>query len=305
MLHILSNHEKRVIRLPASFSFSTMYPFIKAAVDDNCDAECGEIAFDFSELKFIDPVAVVVLSNLIEYFLVLGVKTSFHGLKTPTAGVIFLDDAGFFRHYLKEPLRTHASLKETTLPLRLVANQNATPYLLNDMIPWLARRLMTTSIALSTVRICLEEIFHNIKDHSGVNVGCVFAQHFPKRKEVHIAISDFGLGIPANVRKIHPDVTGAEALNLAIQEGFTTKSNVQNRGAGLAVLTRYVTLRNGGGVFITSGNAYISVLPQGDVIKTTPRERSVRYPGTLIHVILKTDTLETLYEDIEPEDFSW
>ena len=282
-----------------------MYSFISAAIDENGDAKNKEIILDFAELKFIDPVAVVVLCNLIEYLSQGGVSISFKGINAPFTGAIFLDNAGFFRHYMSSPLRPHAVQQDTTLPLKLVESPRATPYLYQDLIPWLARRLMTTSIALSTVRVCLEEIFHNIKDHSGVGMGWVFAQHFPKLKEVHIAISDFGNGIPANVRKIRPMATGAEALSLAIQEGFTTKSNVQNRGAGLAVLTRYVTLRNGGGVFITSGNAYISVVPQGDAIKTTSRERLVTYPGTLIHVILKTDTLETLYEDIEPEEFSW
>lgn len=303
-MKILSS-ENRIIKLSSNFNFGNMYSFISAAIDENGDAKNKEIILDFAELKFIDPVAVVVLCNLIEYLSQGGVSISFKGINAPFTGAIFLDNAGFFRHYMSSPLRPHAVQQDTTLPLKLVESPRATPYLYQDLIPWLARRLMTTSIALSTVRVCLEEIFHNIKDHSGVGMGWVFAQHFPKLKEVHIAISDFGNGIPANVRKIRPMATGAEALSLAIQEGFTTKSNVQNRGAGLAVLTRYVTLRNGGGVFITSGNAYISVVPQGDAIKTTSRERLVTYPGTLIHVILKTDTLETLYEDIEPEEFSW
>lgn len=297
--------ESRDLKLPSNFNFGNIYPFIDAAINENGDAKYGKIVVDFTELRFIDPVAVVVLCNLLEFLSKGGVSTPFKGINAPPAGAVFLDNAGFFKHYMSSPLRSHAMQPETTLPLRLVESSRATPYLYQDMIPWLARRLMTTSIALSTVRVCLEEIFHNIKDHSGVGMGWVFAQHFPKLKEVHIAISDFGNGIPANVRKVRPMVTGAEALSLAIQEGFTTKSNVQNRGAGLAVLTRYVTLRNGGGVFITSGNAYISIVPQGEVIKTTSRERLVTYPGTLIHVILKTDTLETLYEDIEPEEFSW
>ncbi len=297
--------ETRELKLPNNFNFGNIYPLIDGAIDEYGNAKYQKIVIDFTDLRFIDPVATVVLCNLLEYLSKGGVLTTFKGIHAPSAGAIFLDNAGFFKHYLSSPLRPHAIQPETTLPLKLVENSRATPYLYQDMIPWLARRLMTTSIALSTVRVCLEEIFHNIKDHSGIEMGWVFAQHFPKWKEVHIAISDFGHGIPANVRKVQPLATGAEALSLAIQEGFTTKSNVKNRGAGLAVLTKYVTLRNGGGVFITSGNAYISVVPQGEVIKTTSRERSVTYPGTLIHVILKTDTLDTLYEDIEPEEFSW
>lgn len=304
MWNILTG-EKLVVKLPRKFNGETMYPFIRIAVNEQGDASCKEITFDFSELDFIEPIAVVVLSNLIEYFLKIGVKTQFTGHNNLSKGVVYLDDSGFFLHYLKKPLRPHAVLRDTTLPLRLVANAQAILYLYEDMMPWLAQRLLTTAIALGTIRVCLQEIFHNISDHSGVNVGCTYAQHFPQKKEIHVAISDFGLGIPANVYKVRPDLSPSEALYLAVQEGFTTKSNVRNRGAGLAILMRYVTVKNKGAVFITSGNAYVSAVAMRGGTKITSRARPVLYPGTLIHVILKTDTLQTLYKDVEPEEFSW
>ncbi|MGH8756983.1 MAG: histidine kinase [Burkholderiales bacterium] len=304
MWNILSSN-KIVVKLPRDFNGDTMYPFIATVINEQCDAACKEITFDFTDLYFIEPVAVVVLSNLIEYLLKLGVSTRFTGLAFPSPGVIYLDDSGFFRHYLNAPLRPHAILRDTTLPLQLVANPRAIGYLYESMIPWIAQRLQTTAIALGTVRVCLEEIFHNISDHSGVNVGCVYAQHFPVKKELQIAVSDFGLGIPFNVWKVKPGVTASEALSLAIQEGFTTKSNVRNRGAGLAVLMKYVTLRNRGAVLITSGRANISAVARGEVMKITSREKSVSYPGTLIRVILNTDSLQALYQDIEQEEFSW
>jgi anti-sigma regulatory factor (Ser/Thr protein kinase) len=304
MWNILSP-DKLVIQLPKTFNGNSMYQFMKKALNEQGDAQCKEITFDFIDLEFIEPTGVVVLSNLIEYFLKIGVTTRFDGQQYLTKGVVYLDDSGFFRHYLKVFLRPHAALRMTTLPLKLVANPMAIMYLYEDMMPWLAQRLQTTAIALSTVRVCMEEIFNNISDHSGVNVGCVYAQHFPRQKEIHIAISDFGLGIPANVQKVRPEASPAEALSLAVQEGFTTKSNVRNRGAGLAILMRYVTLRNKGAVFITSGSAYMSAVPDRNAMKTTARERPATYPGTLIHVILRTDSLQPLIEDIEPEEFTW
>ncbi len=304
MWGILSN-QKIVVKLPRKFNGETMYPFIQTAVNEQGDAESKEITFDFSELGFIEPVGVVVLSNLIEYFLKIGVKTRFSGLTSPTQGAVYLDDSGFFGHYLKNPLRPHAALRDSTLPLRLVANPKAIGYLYNDMIPWIAERLQTTADSLGTVRVCLQEIFHNISDHSGVNVGCVFAQHFPAKKEIDIAISDFGLGIPVNVRNVRPGVSDSEALTLAIQEGFTTQSNVQNRGAGFTTLMRYVTLKNGGLVLITSGKANVSAVKNGNLTKVTSREKPVSYPGTLVRVILKTDSLRVLAHDLEHEEFSW
>lgn len=304
MWNILST-QKSVVKLPRVFNSVTMYPFIQRAVNEQGDAQCNEITFDFSELVFIEPVGVVVLSNLIEYFIQLGVKTQLGGLALLSPGTCYLDDSGFFRHYLNYSLRARAKLRDSTLPLRLVANPQAIAYLHGDMIPWIAGRLNTTETALATVRVCIQEVFHNISDHSGVNVGCVYAQHFPQEKELQIAISDFGLGIPVNVHKIRPEVTAAEALLLAVQEGFTTQSNVRNRGAGLAILMRYVTLRNKGAVLITSGKANISAVANGDRMKITAREKPVSYPGTLIRVILNTDSLQALFQDIEQEEFSW
>ncbi len=296
---------KIVVALPPRFTSETMYPFIRKAVDEQCDAQCTEINFDFSSLDFIEPAAVVVLSNLIEYFLKVGVTTRFQGMHSLSKGVVYLDDSGFFQHYIKKQLRPHAKLRETTLPLRLVANPQAIGYLYQEMIPWIAGRLQTSKGALATVRVCIQEIFHNISDHSGVNVGCVFAQHFPAVGELQIAISDFGLGIPTNVRKLLSHVSDAEALRLAAQEGFTTKSNVRNRGAGLAILMRYVTERNGGAVLISSGKGYVSATMGRTGQKITARQRSVSYPGTLVRVILKTDALEALAQDVEQEEFSW
>ena len=299
------NGEKIAVLLPKQFNAESMYSFIQRAVDDQGDAQCKEITFDFSKLEFIEPVAVVVLSNLIEYFSKLGVKTRFAGHQTLTKPVIYLDDSGFFKQYLGATLRAHAALRDTTLPLQLVANPQAIGYLYEQMIPWIAIQLRTTAIALATVRVCLQEVFHNISDHSGVNVGCVFAQHFPKTGELQVAVSDFGFGIPSNVRKLKPNATDSQALVLALQEGFTTKSNVQNRGAGLPLLMKYVTLKNRGAVLITSGKANISAVFEGQTTKITARDRPVSYPGTLVRVILKTDTLQALAQDIELEEFSW
>jgi anti-sigma regulatory factor (Ser/Thr protein kinase) len=293
------------VPLPPYFTDASMHRFIAKAIDEQCDAHHQEITFDFSGLKFIEPVGVVVLSNLIEYFLKIGVETKFDGLAFPSSAVIFLDDAGFFAHYLGEPLRPHAKLRETTMPLRLVANAQAIGYLYADIVPWLAGRLSVQKEALATVRVCLQEIFHNISDHSGVNIGCVFAQHFPADNKVNIAISDFGLGIPANVRQVAPALTDAEALRLAVQEGFTTKSNVQNRGAGLPILIRYVTAKNGGVVLLNSGRGYVSAVAGKSEPKITARLEQAPYPGTLVRVILNTNSLRDFAIDAEAEEFSW
>lgn len=295
----------KVVQVPRRFNANTMDKFISSFVDEDGDAEGKSFEVDFSGLEFVDPVAIVVMSNLIEYLRQLKIKVQLTGLTNLSEGVLYLDDCGFFKQYQGASLRAKASLRDTTIPLKLVANPTAVGFLHGNLIPWIAQRLHTTAIALATLRVTLEEVFHNISDHSGVNVGCVFVQHFPKIDEIHIAISDFGYGIPKNVRKVRPEANDQESLVLAITEGFTTKSNVKNRGAGLAILMNYVALRNGGTVILTSGRGNLSAVYDRGKTKITARSREVYYPGTLVNVILKTNALKNVTEDVEDEEFSW
>jgi hypothetical protein len=172
-------------------------------------------------------------------------------------------------------------------------------------MPWISREVNLSTDTLETIKTCLEEVFHNIEYHSGVTTGCTIAQHFPRKNKICIAISDFGIGIPARVRTKLIDIGDAQAIKEACKEGFTTKSNVRNRGAGLPNLIRYVVQRNSGTVLIHSGGGYLSANRGAKDPSITSREVEWTYPGTLVYVVLRTDTLEQLEVDVEPEVFRW
>lgn len=295
----------KTIPLPRIFNTASMYGLISQVIDpDTGVPKWPAVNFDFADLGFIEPVGVVVLSNLIEYLNRMGATCTFSWL-TLSKPVVYLDDSGFFLRYLGKPIRDHATVRVGTLPLTLVANPESIGFLYMKMIPWLAQRMDTSELSLSVVRVCIEEIFHNISDHSGVNVGCVHAQYFPKGKDIQIAISDFGTGIPYNVRKVQPLIDDTQALALACKEGFTTQSNVRNRGAGLATLIKYVTGKNRGNIWIVSGGANLSAVHSDGVSKMTARTTSGTYPGTLVRMTLKEDSVMELAKDIEREEFSW
>lgn len=298
--------EEIVVHLPVTFNVATMYPFIDNAIDEQCDAKCSKIYFDFSRLNFIEPVGIVVLSNLIQYFLKIGVKVLFRGHTIKSKANIYLDDAGFFQNYLNKSIFELPNLRTTTIPLELVANKDATKFLYFKLMPWIGSQVGLSENSLSAVRTSIEEIFHNIRDHSGVGIGCVCAQHYPRANQIELAISDFGRGIPELVRTQIPNISDTDALRKASEEGFTTKSNVKNRGAGLTNIMRYITQRNNGTVLISSGKAQISAV-QSNVIEPKLTARSVDgfYPGTLVRAILRTDTLEQVIEDTEREIFEW
>ena len=247
----------------------------------------------------------MILSNIIESLKKSKVKYSIQNHNTRTDANKYLDDAGFFRTYTGSAVFNDYHRRLTTIPLKLVANQDATHFPYAELIPWIAQEVGLTAESLAAVRTSIEEVFHNIRDHSGVGVGCVFAQHFPNKNEIQVAISDFGRGIPTSVRTVKAEATDQEALRLACQEGFTTKSNVRNRGAGLPNLMRYIPQRNGGTILVSSGSANVSATKGDRAPKITPRSTNGYYPGTLVRAVLRTDTFEKLAEDAEREEFEW
>lgn len=279
--------------------------FVTNATLLNAEQRTKHIVFDFSSLEFIEPVGVVALSNAVEFLRSTGIKVTFENHKKYSRANKYLDDAGFFRFYLNRDIFINATARPTTVPLIKFKANAYVPYLYQQLMPWIGQEVNLGTESLETIKTCLEEIFHNIDYHSGVKFGVSFSQYFPKSKRIHIAISDFGRGIPSQVQSVLPELDDAQCVRKAIQEGFSTKSNVRNRGAGLPNLIRYVTQRNSGTVLIHSGHGYLSATRGPLVSSITSRRERYAYPGTLVQVVLRTDTLERLENDVEAEDFRW
>jgi anti-sigma regulatory factor (Ser/Thr protein kinase) len=288
--------------LPQWFNADTMHGFIQEVMEGYHSKRCGEVVFDFGKLAFIDPVGVVVLANLVEYFKSLAVPVYFEGLMK-SRGARFLADAGFFAHYVKAP--TFQVPKKNTMPLQLINGTQAASYLRNRLVPWIGEATGLAARSLEALQACLAEVFQNVRDHSGVEVGCTFAQHFPNRQRLQIAVSDFGRGIPALVRRVVPGVMDSRAIYLACQEGFTSKTQVWNGGAGLPNLIRLVTERNGGNVMLAAHHGLVLAAPHGQHTKIETRMIPGWYPGTLVRVILRTDRLPSIAAEVEPEEFTW
>lgn len=305
ILRMITGGGDVTVALPRTFNMNSMRNFIQSAVDKQAETGARTILFDFRHLEFIEPEGVVVLANTIEHFKQAKVRVRFAGHNHAGGAQRYLDDSGFFEHYLGQRLFIGSAPRETTVPFELFPARNYVPYLYGKLMPWIGQSVNLSEDTLSTIRACLEEVFHNIDYHSGVETGCVFAQHFPQKHRICIAISDFGIGIPTRVRTLAKDASDANALRLAVQEGWTTKTNVVNRGVGLSTLLRYITQRNSGTVLIHSGTGYLSATRGPKSSSVTSRHAPWAYPGTLVHVVLRTDTLEQLENDVAPEVFQW
>lgn len=293
--------------LPARFERTTMYQLIEQVIDTNLQPKGSEIVFNFNSLGFIEPVGVTVLSNLIEWLFKREVKVFFRSpnrnfLNNKNCSISYLDDSLFFKRYVGVPKFQLASPRATTIPLETVSYHESHQWLSKTMF-WLSNRLQITTQSLVNIKVCFEEIFNNIYDHSSEKIGCVFAQHYPYLNTVRIAISDFGVGIPVNVRQIHPWINDGEALRAATIQGFTTKSTPKNRGAGLDTLIYNVVNNNKGNVYIHSNYGILNCAYTGTGIALIPENVSGFYPGTLFDIVLRTDTIENI--DNSEEEFEW
>ena len=308
------NHEEEAhqhidsmrVYLPYQFDISTMYGFINDVIDDNYLPRTNNIILDFTKLQFIRPSGVTILSNIVQWLLTKRVKVEFmlpekyNYQKNP---VKFLDDSEFFSIFLGKKLLPGSCPRETTIPLKLVKYDESYSWIENKLIFWLMQRLSLNKGALSNIKLCFAEIFNNIKDHSQYNIGCVFGQHFPAEHVVQIAISDYGVGIPHNVKKVLPNLDDSKALLKATEEGFSTKSNIRNAGAGLDILIHNVALLNRGTLSIYSNCGAIQCnYDNGNIAKTMLQVQGY-YPGTLIYVELRTDTI--IQDDDDSEEFEW
>ena len=283
-----------------------MLSLISQVVEDDGECRWSRVRFDCARLEFIDPTGVVVLCNLIDYLRRVGVNVKVRVKRPFSQCIEYLDDFGFFKHYGGEPLRAQAALRKTTVPIERVQSHRLFEYLDYQLMPWIADRVGLAKESIAAVKTCFEEIFHNIDDHSGVDIGSAFAQFFPKNDYIHVAISDYGKGIPTVVRTKVRGISDPEALEKACEEGFSTKTNVRNRGAGLPTLIKYVTLRNQGSVLLASGKGELAATNQDGSTRIRTRfTREGLYPGTLVKVILRTDTFEAMAEDLKPEEFHW
>ncbi|MED4726975.1 MULTISPECIES: ATP-binding protein [Aneurinibacillus] len=295
------------IHVPSQFNRHSMYTLINRVIDADKLPRDEKFIFDFRTLSFIEPVGITVLSNLIQWLfrrnIQVGVRYNEAEIHNRRSPIKYLDDSMFFQHYAGKTFNPNASLRETTLPLEHVAYNRSYQWIQDKFITWLSYRLNLSRASFDNIKICMEEIFNNINDHAQENIGCVFAQEYPNINEIRVAISDFGVGIPYNVQQQLPFLDDCEAILEATNEGFTTKSTPGNRGAGLDTLIRNVVNNNQGSIHIHSNHGIVSFTHGYDGICVDKKQSDSFYPGTLLEIVLRTDTIPQIEE--QEEEFEW
>ena len=130
------------------------------------------------------------------------------------------------------------------------------------------------------------EIFQNCAMHSRSSDGIfVCGQFYPKLHHLDLTISDVGVGIRTNVRRIiDPKISSVDAIRWALEEGNTTKTGPQPGGFGLKLLQEFIEL-NQGKVQIASRLGYYEFSNGEKNFETLASD----FPGTTINFEINTN----------------
>lgn len=298
-LNPMSNQSTLKIVLPHVFSRDTLYIMLKVVLS-GLENGHRKVIFDCTNLNKIEVGGVTALSNVVELYRNANVNVTFQNAKTCGAAA-FLEGSGFLAQYQNNEPRK-VNIAGEFFCLKLIEYTRSHSYLNNELIPWLAKILQQDVRALATLKVCFEEIFNNIQDHSTVKMGCCCAHYDPTDKKIIICMSDFGVGIPAKVRSKIETASDQAAIAKACEHGFSTHSTPGNMGAGLHVLIQNVVTKNSGSVIIFSGNGIYSCVPGAKGSGRSAPHGGV-YPGTMIYITI--DTKKFVPSEIDKEAFVW
>jgi hypothetical protein len=165
------------------------------------------LVLDFKRLNFIQPAGVIFLSNLIWWLHQHGTSVRLINAQPNVEALRYLDDSRFFEQHCGKKLWEWSTPRSTTLPLQRIPPSHSHDWLEHTFLPWLARRLGMTQASFYDLKTCLSELFNNIREHTRLEIGSIFVQHYPKQDRINVSLADFGLGIPAKVREVRPDLS--------------------------------------------------------------------------------------------------
>jgi anti-sigma regulatory factor (Ser/Thr protein kinase) len=261
----------------------------------------SDLTLDFQKCKFLSHIGVAFLGGLAHHVRAQGGQLNFDVETLKPEIRMNLAQNGFLFSLGAGP----APWSGNSIPYRNDDRQDSEAimtYLLNH---WLSKGWVSISSRLQeAIAGQVWELYANAFEHSHSPIG-VFScgQHYPKKKELHLTIIDFGQGIPTSVQSLSQNaaLNSSQALEWAFQSGTSTASNGVSRGTGLNSLQSFV-LTNRGNLKIFSNDGYVNI-KDNEVKYGT---RAIDFGGTLINIAFKCD--ESYYcfaSEVQDTDRKW
>jgi anti-sigma regulatory factor (Ser/Thr protein kinase) len=291
-----------VFEVPADASGSTMAKAIDGFMSQHAGQLPVEVHVDLRFLKFIKPAAITMLANFCTWLSDLS-QIRFDIPRPETSAVQFLDDGEFFLLIEGIQLRPGYQRRQSSIPLRELRGAQQFHWINNEMLTWLSPTIGISVAGLLPFATAVSELFNNVTDHSTAQSGWAFVQHFPKTGKVTISISDWGRGIPNEVRRVRRNISDAEAIIEATKQGFSSKGSPKKRGAGLDYLLTTVVGVNGGTVEIWSNFGHVLFARDRGRVSAYPQAFDAFSVGTTIDITFIVTNIVDVPD--QAEEFEW
>lgn len=291
------------LRLPNSGPKSDWSNFIHQNRLKNFEGGIGQASINFSDCAFIEPFHVVALACLIEEYYLNGFEIVF--LECNNLELCeYLSKINFFNYWNANFNRNSftPSLIRTNLPLWKLDSTRISSYVIEAQNYFETNFLRGKDV--EPLNTSLAEAFNNIHDHADSPVGgyCL-SQFYPHSNKLKIAVCDFGKGIPFLVNEYFnkigkPKIEDHEAISLAFQKSFSTKTTPQNKGFGLDTIKNIVLNSNGSLRIYSNQGVYFL-----DGTSNKAYATHLNFQGTHIEIILDTTTFHEKENEFFENDF--
>lgn len=267
----------------------------------------SDVTFDFSMCDFLRPNAVAFLGGLARSIESRNQRVMFDWNTVSDPVLAILRQNGFaaafgYTKILKGPGHSIPYREDNTQMVHAVdIKDDIIDYLSHE---WLGHGWVHISQRLQNVIVGLVwEIYDNAFEHADSSIG-VFScgQFFFRMGLLKLAVADFGIGIPANVREFFKDypnvdqLSAAQCLKWAFQRGASTKTDTTTRrGIGLDLFKEFVNI-NHGRLEVYSQNGY-ALIANG---KEKYNKRPSFFDGTLVNITLRCDERYYQFADEKP-----
>lgn len=243
------------------------------------------VLFVFDEQIFpkdTKPFHLVTLACLIHYLKDLGLDV-FLSMNNNDVFHFIYDDLGFSEYWSRGKNYVEAPSHNSIFNLWRITEDGKDLYA--KRVEEYLRRTYFANKDLSAVSVGLVEAYYNVFDHAQAK-GNAFSliQYEEETSILHVAISDFGIGIAQSVSEYDKEITNdKDAILKALEDNFTVKSTERNKGMGLSNI---IAPAKEARIFSHNGLVY----KHNSIIEGFDCEMS--FPGTLIYYEIDLSQME-------------
>lgn len=253
------------------------------------------VSLDFSTSVLrdsLEPFHLVTIACLIQHFYQLGKMVTILKSNKEVCDFIY-EELKYHQYWSGGKNHVEAKTSQNVLNLwRIVENEKD---LYAHRVEEYLRKTYLKNKDLSAIFVCLVEAYYNVFDHAKAEGNAFsFIQYDQQTGLLHVAVSDFGIGIAKAVRDFDSTiVTDKDAILKALENNFTTRSTQRNRGFGLDNIlspTEEARIFSHHGLVYKTGGVFYGY------------ETDFSYPGTLIYFEVNLSNMD---EEQLIEEFSF